>query len=100
MFWEQIKPLKPAGQEAEFKFDSKFKPLQVICLTITPEGYSKRKSKVLTEKSMALGAALQACTAWASQKGKHKHRVFLSRWQLLLVATGLVGEIVLPLLLT
>ena len=27
---EQIKPLQPIGQAAEFKFESKFKPLQVI----------------------------------------------------------------------
>ena len=27
---EQIKPLQPIGQAAEFKFESKFEPLQVI----------------------------------------------------------------------
>ena len=27
---EQIKPLQPVGQAAEFKFESKFEPLQVI----------------------------------------------------------------------
>ena len=44
---EQIKPLQPIGQAEEFKFESKFKPLQTSAshLAITSEGYSRRQSK-------------------------------------------------------
>ena len=30
---------------------------------------------------------LSSSTAWAGQTDKHKHRAFLSQWQLLLAAT-------------
>ena len=39
-----------------------------------------------------------SCFACASQTGKHKHRVFQSLLQLLLAATGLLEENMLPLL--
>ena len=52
---EQLKPLQPIGQTAEFKFESKFEPLPTSAghLAIIPEGYFRRQSKDLTAKSMA-----------------------------------------------
>ena len=44
----------------------------------------------------ALGAV--SCTALVDQNGKHKHRAFLSWWQLLQAATGSLEEKVLVLL--
>ena len=46
--------LELVGQAAEFEFESKFKPLPIIwqSMPITPKGYSRRQSKVLTAKSM------------------------------------------------
>ena len=47
---------------------------------------------------MAKLLGLRSCTACAGQMGKHKHRVFPSLQQSLLVATGSLEENVLPLL--
>ena len=55
---EQIKPLQPIDQEAEFKFESKFKPLLVIWQSLrrlfqkTVEGLEGKIN------GQALGAAL------------------------------------------
>ena len=60
---EQIKPLQPVGQAAEFKFESKFEPLRSCPaghLAITPEGYSRRQSKVQWLSS--LGRATKVCS--------------------------------------
>ena len=64
---EQTKPLQPIGQAAEFKFESKFKPLPTSAghLAITPKGYSRRQSKDLTAKSMAKLVGPRSGTAWA-----------------------------------
>ena len=71
---EQIKPLQPVGQAAEFKFESKFKPLPSAGhLAITPEGYSRRQSKDLTAKSMAKLLGQHSGTAWAGRTGEHEH---------------------------
>ena len=111
LFWgiRVMKTLQPIGQEAEFKFESKFKPMQVIwhhsrrlfqtrkkikVFGITPEGYSRRKSKFLTAKSMAKRLG-QSCAGLTS---KHRHRAFLSQMQLLLAPTGSLEENMLPLL--
>ena len=72
---EQIKPLQPIGQAAEFKFESKFEPLPTSAghLAITPEGYSRRQSKDLTAKSMAKLLGQHSGTAWAGRTGEHEH---------------------------
>ena len=97
---EQIKPLQLIGQAAEFKFESKFKPLPTSAghLSITPEGYSRRQSKDSTAQSMAKLLGLRSGTAWAGRTGEHKHKVFPSRRQSLRAATGSFEENVLPLL--
>ena len=56
-------------------------------LAITPEGYSRRQSKALTENSRAELLGQHYCTAWAGQNGKHKHRVFPNGQQSLWAAT-------------
>ena len=77
---EQIKPLQPIGQAAEFKFESKFEPLPTSPshLAITPEGYSRRQSKDFTAISMAKLLGPHSGTAWAGRSGEHKHRAFPS----------------------
>ena len=77
LFWgvlEHIKPLQPIDQAAEFKFESKFKPLQTSArrLAITPEDYLRRQSKELTAKSMAKLVGPRSDTAWAGWTGEHK----------------------------
>ena len=74
---EQIKPLQPIGQAAEFKFESKFEPLPTSAghLAITPEGYSRRQSKDLIAISMAKLLGPRSGTGWAGRTDKHKHRV-------------------------
>ena len=100
---EQIKPLQPIGQAAEFKFESKFKPLPTNAgrLAITLEDYARRQSKYLTAKSMAkllgprsgrlrpaLPSRRRASTnrVFLSRTGEHKHRAFPSRQQSVSVA--------------
>ena len=61
-------------------------------LAITPKGYSKRESKVLTQKSMGPRSG----TAWAGPTGENKHSAFPSRLQSLLASTGSLEENVLP----
>ena len=97
---EQIKPFQPVGQAVEFKLESKFKPLltSTCHLAITPKGYSRRQLKVLAAKSMAKLLGPRSGIAWAGWTGEHKHRVFPSRQQSLLAATGSLEENVLPLL--
>ena len=46
---------------------------------ITPEGYSRRQSKVLTAKSMAKLWGPRSGRAWAGGTGERKHSAFLSR---------------------
>ena len=67
-------------------------------LAITPKGYSRRQSKVLTAKSMAKLLGPRSGTAWAGRTGEHKHRAFPSRRQSLRAATGSLEENMLPLL--
>ena len=63
---DQIKPLQLVGQAAEFKFESKFEPLQAAAhLAIAPEGCSRGQSKFLAAKSMAKLFGQHSCTAWA-----------------------------------
>ena len=101
MVLEQIKPLEPIGQAAEFTFESKFKPLPTSAghLAITPEGYSRRQSKDLTAISMAKLLGPRSGTAWAGLTGEHKHWAIQSRLQSLWAATGSLEENMLPLLL-
>ena len=67
-------------------------------LTITPKGFSRWQSKVLTE-GWALLASTQAQFGQVLRsKGEIKHREFLSQLQLLLAVTGSLEEKVLPLL--
>ena len=82
---EQTKPLQPIGQAADFKFESKFKPGQVICQSL-PKAILE--DKVLTSKSIAELLGQLSCSAWAGQMGKHKHRVYPSRQNLLLAVTS------------
>ena len=80
---EQIKPLQPIGQAAEFKFESKFEPLPTSAgrLAITPEDYSRRQSKDLTAKSMAKLLGPRSGSACVGRTGEHKNRAFPSRRQ-------------------
>ena len=45
-------------------------------LAITPKGYSRIQSKILTAKSMAKLFGQCSGTAWAGHKGKHNERQF------------------------
>ena len=67
-------------------------------LAITPEGYSRRQSKVLTAKSMAKLLGQRSGTAWAGRTGEIKHRAFPSQRQSLRAATCSLEENLLPLL--
>ena len=67
-------------------------------MEITPEGYSRRKSKVLTAKSMAELFGARSGTAWAGLTGEIKHRALPSGLQSLRAATSSLEENVLPLL--
>ena len=55
---EQIKPLQPIGQAAEFKFESKFEPLPISAghLAITPEGSDGRAQTQGVSESAAVAA--------------------------------------------
>ena len=48
-------------------------------LAITPEGYSRRQSKVLTSKSIAELLGPRSGTAWVDWTGEHIHNGFPSR---------------------
>ena len=52
----------------------------------------------LTIKSMTELLGLHSGTAWTSQSGEHKHRVFPSLQQSMLLVTGSLEEEVLPFL--
>ena len=56
-------------------------------LTITPEGYSRTISKILTAKSISELLGQRSGTAWSGRTGEHPHRAFLSRRQSLLAAS-------------
>ena len=56
-------------------------------LTITPEGYSRTISKILTAKSISELLGQRSGTAWSGRTGEHPHRAFLSRQQSLLAAS-------------
>ena len=86
---EAIKPLQPVGQEAQFKFESKFEPLPVIWQSLRSLRLFQKIIEGLEFKinSQAFGAALWlACAKPESQQ------------QSLLAATGSVEENMLPLL--
>ena len=90
------KPLQLVGQAAEFKFESKFDPLPVICQSLR-----RLFQKVIEDlegkiNGQALGAL--SGSACEGRTGEHKHRAFPSRRQLLRAATGSLEENVLPLL--
>ena len=74
------------SQAVGFKFESKFKP-PAGHLAITPAGYSRRQSKVLTAKSIAELSGQSSGTTWVLTMGKHKYRVFLI-WLKSLLATS------------
>ena len=64
-----------------FKFESMFEPLPLAAshLAITLHGYSRRKWKFMTGKSIAERLGQRFCTAWEGWSrwtGKHKHREF------------------------
>ena len=85
------------GQATEFKFESKFKPLQVIW-QLLPKAI--REDNQVTAKSRAelLGQRSGTASARAGRTGEHKHRAFPSLWQSLWAVTGSLDEKVLPLL--
>ena len=98
MISEAIKPLKLVGQVAQFNFESKFEPLQVIWQSLR-----KLLQKViegLEGKSRAKLLGQLSGSACAGRTGEHKHRAFPSRRQSLRAATGLLKEniMMLPLL--
>ena len=92
------------SQAADFKYESKFEPLQVIWQSLRTlfqkviEGLERAKST-----AKLVGPLYGA--AWAGRTGEHKHRVCLN-WtrpaatllQSLLAATGSLEENMLPLL--
>ena len=61
-------------------------------LAITPEGCSRRQSKLFIANSIPELLDSCPCTAWVGWTGKHKHRVCLSLWQLLVAATCLLEK--------
>ena len=65
---EQLKPLQPIGQAAEFKFESKIKPLLVIWQSLL-KAISEDNQSFLTAKSMAKLLGQRSGTAWACQRG-------------------------------
>ena len=69
-------------------------------LAITPKGFSRRQSKVLTAKSMVKLLGQRSSTAWAGRTGEHKgcFQVGCSRWGAVRATTGYLEENVLPLL--
>ena len=97
MISEAIKPLKLVDQVAEFKFESKFEPLQVIRQSL------QRLFQMVIESSggkincQALGAALLLCLHGLDWQ--HKHKEFPSQLQSLLAVTGSLEENMLLLLL-
>ena len=68
---EAIKPLQLVGHAAQFKFESKFEPLPGPAnhLAITPEGYSRRQSKILTAISMATLLGPRSGSSWQCLRG-------------------------------
>ena len=58
MILEAIKPLQLVGQAAEFKFESKFEPLQVIWQSLQGLFQKVIEGKI---NRQALGAALLLC---------------------------------------
>ena len=60
---EAIKPLQPVGQEAQFKFESKFEPLPVIWQSLRSMRLFQKIIEDLEFKinGQALGAALWLC---------------------------------------
>ena len=69
-------------------------PAGHLTIIITPEGYSRRKSKGLNAKSMAVLLGQRSGTAWAASSSTGHLQVGRSRW-----GQGLLEENVLPLLL-
>ena len=67
-----IKPLQLVGQEAEFKFRSKFEPLQVIWQSL--RRLFQRVIEGLEGKinGQALGAALLLCLRWSDGQAQTK----------------------------
>ena len=47
---EQIKPLQPIGQAAEFKFESKFEPLHIIIDSIIIESICNKNMQKICKK--------------------------------------------------
>ena len=75
---EQIKPLQFVGQVAEFKFEPKFKPLQVIWQSL-PKTFPDIGGFDCKINGSAHGAALRhSLAAWAGRTGEHKYRAFPS----------------------
>ena len=61
MISEAIKPLQLVGQAAQFKFESKFEPLQVIWQSLQRLFQKEIKGLDCKINSQALGAALRLC---------------------------------------
>ena len=98
---ENIKPLlvKPIDQAAEFKFESRFKPLQIFWQSL-PQACRRLSQKSIEDFDCKINdwvLGQRSCTAWVGQTGEHKHRAFQSRRQSLLAATAL-EENMLPFL--
>ena len=68
---EAIKPLQLVGQAAEFKFESKFEPLQVIWQSLRRLFQKVIEGLEGNINGQALGAALRLCLRGISE---HKHR--------------------------
>ena len=83
------------GQMAEFKFESKFEPLQVIWQFLWRLFQKVIKGLEGIINGQALGAALLLYLCWSDRPAQ---TVFPSWWQLLQAATGLLGKNMLPLL--
>ena len=70
MILEALKPLQLVGQAAQFKFESKFEPLQVIWQSL--QGLFQKLIKALEGKinGQALGAALRVCLRWSDGRAQ------------------------------
>ena len=101
MISEQINPLQPVGQAANFKFQVESK-LSIFIWQSLPKANpdSRRQLKFLTAEAMVKLLGQHSCTAWTVQTGEHKNRVsvFPILLQSLLAGTGSLEGNVLPLL--
>ena len=79
-FWHIISSYYDrVAQAAEFKFESKFEPLQVIWQSLPKAIWEDNRRFWLQNLRMAKLLGTRSGTAWAGRTGEHKHRAFAGR---------------------